>query len=321
MTRPDILKPEVTVVVPTLNAAPFLGRLLSSVFSQKNVDVNEVVVVDSMSTDDTCGIARGFDRARVVPIRNFSHGRARNFGVSEASAEFVAFLSQDAVPADERWLEQLLAPFQRESVAATYSRQIPLPEANPMEKFFLKTRFPAGQPVYRRKEGDEALTLEKVFFSNVSSAFRRSVLIQHPFDEEIIMSEDQQVSRDVMDAGFETVYQPASVVMHSHNYTMTGAFRRYFDSVYSLQKLFAGHSLKTSVTMGASYFFAELRYMCRNYPSWLPRWGVYNLFKIGGSLAAHAADYMPVRMARFCSQHSYYWEASGCNAKNGASSR
>ncbi len=312
MNPPNSVNVRATVIVPTLNAGHCLRRLLSSVFSQKNVDVDEVVVVDSMSTDATCRIAGEFKKTRVVPIRNFTHGRARNLGVSEASGEFVAFLSQDALPEGENWLERLLAPFERCAVAATYSRQVPWPEANPMERFFLKTRFPPGPTVCRRREGNEPLTLEQVFLSNVSSAFRRSVLMKYPFDENIIMSEDQQVSRDLINAGFEVVYQPSSVVIHSHNYTLAGAFRRYFDSVYSLRRLFEAHSLKTSVSMGASYFFAEMRYMCLNYPLWLPRWALYNLFKVGGSLAAHSADYMPVRLARLCSQHSYYWQKPGC---------
>ena len=40
--------------------------------------------------------------------RSFSHGGTRNLLMREASGARVAFLTQDAEPADERWLERLL---------------------------------------------------------------------------------------------------------------------------------------------------------------------------------------------------------------------
>ena len=71
-----------------------------------------------------------------------------------------------------------------------------------------------------------------------------------PFDEDLIMSEDQQFSRDVIAAGHAVVYQPQSVVVHSHNYSLATCFRRYFDSVYSLTLIFPSHGVGTSASMG-----------------------------------------------------------------------
>ena len=82
--------------------------------------------------------------------------------------------------------------------------------------------------------------------SNVSAAARRDILLRFPFDEDLIMSEDQQFARDVMKAGYTVVYQPASVVLHSHRYSFVQAFQRYFDSVYSLIQIFKRHNLGTS---------------------------------------------------------------------------
>lgn len=300
--------PTVSVVIPTLNAAPFLPALLKAVFGQEPATPMEVVLVDSMSTDATRGIAAAEPRVRVVPIDNFAHGRARNLGAREARGEIVVLLTQDALPADSRWLSQLLAPFVDPRVVASYSRQVPYPDANPMERFFLAQRFPDGPPVRREKRGPAPLQLEDVFFSNVSAAIRRETLLRHPFDEELIMSEDQQFSRDVIAAGHAVAYQPASVVFHSHNYSLSVCFRRYFDSVYSLMLLFPRHGLGTTASMGASYLAAEVRHMVRNHPRSLPYYFLYNLAKIGGSLAAHAADRLPRRVVRAMSLHRYHWK-------------
>ena len=297
----------VSVVIPTLNAAPFLPGLFDAIFSQKPATPGEVILVDSMSTDATRELAASDARVRVVPIDDFSHGRARNLGAREARGEIVVLLTQDAVPADVRWLAGLLAPFTDPQVVASYSRQVPNADANPMERFFLAKRFPPGSPVRRTRRGDAPLTLEDVFFSNVSAAIRRETLLRHPFDEELIMSEDQQFSRDVIAAGHAVVYQPDSVVRHSHNYSLPTCFRRYFDSVYSLMMIFPRHGLGTTASMGASYLAEEVRHMMRNHPLQLPYYFLYSAAKIGGSLAAHVADRLPRSVVRALSLHRYHW--------------
>jgi rhamnosyltransferase len=300
--------PSVSVVIPTLNAAPFLPRLFEAIFSQLPCAPVEVVLVDSMSTDATRAIAASDARVRVVPIAAFSHGRARNLGAREARGDIVVLLTQDAEPADGRWLAELLAPFADPQVVAAYSRQVPRDDANPMERYFLNDRFPPGPPLRRVRTKDAPLGLEDVFFSNVSAAIRRQTLLAHPFDEELIMSEDQQFSRDVIAAGAAVVYQPASVVVHSHNYSLATCFRRYFDSVYSLTLIFPRHGLGTTTSLGARYVAAELGHMIRRHPLSLPRYFAYNLAKIGGSLAAHFVDALPRRVTRALSLHRYHWD-------------
>ena len=67
---------------------------------------------------------------------------------------FVVMLTQDALPADRKWLAALLAPFADPQVVASYSRQVPRADANPMERFFLERRFPPGPPVRRERRGE-----------------------------------------------------------------------------------------------------------------------------------------------------------------------
>ena len=297
----------VSVVIPVLNASRYLPALLPAIFNQKPAAPDEVVLVDSNSTDNTREIAAGFDRVRVIPIAKFSHGGSRNLGAYEARGDLIVFLSQDALPRGDDWLEKLLIPFEDPQVAATYSRQVPYPDANPMERYFLQTHFPPGLAVRRAKEGHRPLELHDVFLSNVSAAYRRKALMDHPFDEELIMSEDQQISRDLLNAGYAVVYQPASVVTHSHNYPLSVIFRRYFDSVYSLTKVFPRHDMGTSASMGFSYLRQEIIHMLTRHPLWLPYYASYMIAKTTGTLAGHFAEKMPRSWARRCSMHRYHW--------------
>ena len=301
-------QPRVSVVIPVLNAARYLPALFEAIATQEEIQPQEIILVDSMSTDDTVKIAQAHPLTRVVPIHNFTHGRSRNLGAREATGDLIVVLSQDARPQDRHWLSRLVKPFEDSRVAATYSRQVPREDANPMETFFLQHRFPPGPPVRREHTGTGELTLEQVFFSNVSAAIRRSVLLQFPFDEEIIMSEDQQFSRDLLNAGYAVVYCPESIVVHSHNYSLAICVRRYFDSVYSLTQIFPAHGFGTSSTMGLSYLRHETVFMITHHPFWLPYYLLYNLAKIAGTLLAHVGDRLPLWLLRRVSLHSYHWE-------------
>lgn len=298
----------VSVVIPVLNAAGTLPALLAALAEQQPLPPDEIVLVDSLSTDDTRQIALAQTNVRVIPLSRFSHGRARNIGAREATGAIIVLMTQDALPADQHWLAELLAPLADPQVAAVCSRQVPRPDAPPTEKFFLSYHFPPGKPVRRTRPVGRAPTLADVFFSNVSAAVRREVLLHHPFDETLIMSEDQQFARDLILAGYTIVYQPASVVVHSHRYSLGTAFRRYFDSVYSLSVIFPAHGLKVSAAMGRRYLRQETRYMLRHHPFYFPYYCLYTLAKMAGVLCSHFADRMPLGLARACSLHRYYWE-------------
>jgi len=297
---------EVSVIIPTLNAGKPLRQLLEKILDQQFAGEMEIVVVDSGSQDETVPTAKEFEQVRLLTIDDFSHGRSRNLGGNAAKGKFLVFMTQDAIPADERWLENLLKPLSDPKVAAVFSRQIPRPNANPMERYFLSQNFPQLR-IARRLDGNQKPNVFDVFFSNVSAATRRDIWKKYPFDEQIIMSEDQKFARDVLCAGYMTVYEPSSIVYHSHNYDLKTVFQRYFDSLYSLEEIFSG-SVDDVVSRASRYFSGELGYLCRNYPWRLPYYFVYNLCKLGGVISAKCAPCLPVWVCRLLSMHKYYWD-------------
>jgi len=304
----EIKQSSVSLVIPVLNAAGFLPPLMKAVMGQKPFAPVEVILVDSHSTDNTVEVGRSFPEVKVVPIDNFSHGRARNLGARAATGDIIVLLTQDALPRDENWLSSLLTPFADERVGATYSRQVPKNDAPPTEKYFLNYHFPAGDCVRRKKKGTAPLAFKDVFFSNVSAAIRKDLLVKYPFDENLIMSEDQQFARELLDAGLSIVYQPSSVVIHSHAYSLKTAFRRYFDSVYSLTVIFSGHDMGTSASIGINYLCGEILYILKKYPLYLPYYFLYTLAKTGGTVCGHFAEHLPESVLKKISLHSYHWK-------------
>ena len=94
----------ISVVVPTYNRAETLLRALESVVIQ-TVPVNEVIVVDDGSTDDTAkSVTDYFPNVRYIFQTRKGVSAARNRGILTAKSQWIAFLDSD-----DEWLPNKLA--------------------------------------------------------------------------------------------------------------------------------------------------------------------------------------------------------------------
>src|SRR4030067_385234 len=71
--------------------------------------------------------------------KDFNHGIMRQRGLELAEGDYVAFLSQDAIPADENWLESLVKNFEDEKGAGVYSRQLAKSDCDPIARKYVET--------------------------------------------------------------------------------------------------------------------------------------------------------------------------------------
>jgi glycosyltransferase involved in cell wall biosynthesis len=96
--------PLISCIVPVFNGERYLGEALDSIVAQTYRPL-EIIVVDDGSTDGTAAVvARCAEAARYFCRANSGPPAARNFGVSVAHGELVAFLD-----ADDRWHPEKLA--------------------------------------------------------------------------------------------------------------------------------------------------------------------------------------------------------------------
>jgi glycosyltransferase involved in cell wall biosynthesis len=89
----------ISAVIPTYNCSRLLSRAIDSVLAQ-TVPVDELLVVDDGSTDDTSSVVATYgDKVRYIYQANGGAAAARNRGVAEARNDWIAFLDHD-----DEWL-------------------------------------------------------------------------------------------------------------------------------------------------------------------------------------------------------------------------
>lgn len=87
----------VSVIIPTYNRGPLIGRAIASVLNQTYKDI-EVLVIDDASTDYTETVVDSIKDERLHYYKLEKNGgacRARNVGISKAQGEYIAFLDSD----------------------------------------------------------------------------------------------------------------------------------------------------------------------------------------------------------------------------------
>jgi rhamnosyltransferase len=239
---------DVTIALPVLNAGPLLKEVLDAVSGQRWDGGVQLLVADSGSRDGSVEVARarGAEVVHIAP-GGFSHGPTRNELVRRAAGEIVVFLTQDATPADDRWLARLIAAFDLgDDVALAFGPYVPRPHASvsvarELEEFFAAMA-PDGLPVVDRATPDGAwrgVSARATFFTDANGAIARSAWERVPFPD-VPYAEDRLLARRMLAAGFAKAFVPAAAVVHSHDYEPWDLMRRYFDEFRGLRETF-GH--------------------------------------------------------------------------------
>lgn len=206
-----------SLIVRCFNEEAHIGRLLTGALRQTQAP-DEIVVVDSGSTDATLAIASKFD-VRVVSIapERFSFGHALNAGMEAASAEVALFASAHVYPVYDTWIERLVAPFDDERVALSYGRQQTPPGGRFSEQRLLSQWFPA-QSAHRQRHP---------FCNNANAAIRRAAWEERPYDEQLTGLEDLDWAKHAMDAGHSIAYVAEAPVVHIHEESFKQVVNRY----------------------------------------------------------------------------------------------
>lgn len=306
----------VTIAIPVRDGGPRLGVVLAAIAAQRTSRAVELLVCDSGSTDGSPALARAAG-ARMIEIApaSFSHGGTRNLLMTNAHTEHVVFLTQDAKPASDDWLETLLSGFGAAADAGlVFGPYLPLADASVMVRRELTAWFASfatddGPRIDRLGPQERDLPAiellgRRAFFTDANGAISRAAWERVPF-RDVTYAEDHQLALDMLRAGFAKVYAPGAAVEHSHDYSPGELLRRCFDEWRGLREVYGWveplglRSVRDKVLVPARADLRLLRAEAAS-PAGLAtgaaRSATHHAIRLAGGLAGSRADRIPERV-------------------------
>ena len=212
--------PRVTVAVCFYGFKPQCDGCLESLLGLLWGDL-EILLVDDGSPDDTRSRLDAFrDAHPECVIRVIGHDRnrglsaARNTAAAAACGELIFFTSSDCKP-DPDWVRRLAPCFDDPGVAAASGLTVDhSPRTLAEEAFTGSTRILPGGLQTRALVGN-------------NMAFRRSVLLECPFDTAMTYYADEdEIAWRLSSTGRSIAFSPDAVVRHDHPMTLRQYLRQ-----------------------------------------------------------------------------------------------
>lgn len=211
------MKPVCSIIVRAYNEEKHIGKLFAGIRQQTLTDV-QVILVDSGSTDRTVEIARqyGVEIVHIDP-KEFTFGRSLNKGISHAVADILVFASAHVYPVYPDWLEHMVSPFKDSKVAVCFGKQ----------RGTENSKFSEQQVFYHWFPETSHVQEENPFCNNANAAIRRSLWMEHPYDENIPALEDLAWANWAMKKGYSVYYSAEAEIVHIHHESWKGVYNRY----------------------------------------------------------------------------------------------
>ena len=143
----------VHVIIPTYRPDQKLDRNLR-MLKKQTVQPEKILLIN---TEESLFHNKVFDtlpQGEIIHIKKseFDHGGTRNRAAAQCDCDIMVLLTQDAIPADEHLIENLIKPFEEEEVCAAYGRQMADWKDNPVEAYTRIFNYPKES---RIKSGNE----------------------------------------------------------------------------------------------------------------------------------------------------------------------
>ena len=222
---------KVDAVIPAYKPGHDLRELVEKLLDQ-TVRLGRIIIIN---TDREFFDEKEYLIAPAVEVvhitrHEFDHAGTRDMGLRMSDADYVLFMTMDAVPKDNYLVEKLLSGFRRaDNIAVSYARQLPKKDCNRIEQITREFNYPAQSRVQTSDDIKE-LGIKAYFCSDVCAMYDTSIYRSlGGFKAPAIFNEDLVYAAGALDAGYAVSYCADALVYHSHNYTGRQYYRRNFD--------------------------------------------------------------------------------------------
>lgn len=307
----------IDVVIPVYRPGKELRLLLRRLETQK-LRPQHILLVNTQEElfDESC--MEGIRDAQVIHItkEEFDHGGTRHMAAMQMTGEYILFMTQDAVPADDQLTLELCRPFADPNVCAAYARQLPAQDCNAIERY---TRSFNYGPDSRIQTADDlpGLGIKTYFCSNVCAMYRRSAYEElGGFVRHTIFNEDMIFAARLIQSGRAVAYCAQARVIHSHNYSSIQQFHRNFDLGVSQADHPEVFDCVKSESEGIRMVKQTAGYLVKHARAYLlPKLLVQSAAKYAGYRLGKNYKRLPPKLVYKCSMNRGYWKTAEQSAQ------
>jgi len=230
------MKTTISIIILTYKPNSILLRSLQKIsdICKSGKYSIEVILINTISQINISDLLQKNKYAFNLRILNidkneFNYGSTRNLGVRLAKGEYIIFLSGDAYPMSNNFIDYFIEDLKEKYIVAVFGKEI-APKQAP--KGYLYNEHAVWFTQYEKYFDDKKRVIfnkkmmiksknpnDKVFWyslSNVFSCYKRNFLKKYPFDA-IYHGEDVMMGKLILEKGFEKVFDSRCLVEHFHS--------------------------------------------------------------------------------------------------------
>ncbi len=239
------MKKVVDVIIPVYRPGNEFYELLEKLNNQ-SVEIHKIILMNTGDAPWREEVEAKYPLCEVHLLKkeDFDHGGTRHEGSTYSEADYMLFMTQDAMPKDEFLVEKLLDAFSQDAdIKAAYARQLPNDTCREIEKYTRSFNYPEESKVKSMADLEE-LGIKTFFCSNVCAMYEKETYDSlGGFIRRTIFNEDMIYAGGLIQKGYKIAYVAEAEVVHSHNYNAIEQFHRNFDLAVSQTdnpQIFAG---------------------------------------------------------------------------------
>ena len=317
--------PAVELIIPVYKPGKELECLLQKICRQTYLPIRIQLLITA-SADDFRQVAGKYagicgdiavNCIHVLPAE-FDHGGTRHRGATQSQADILLFMTQDAVPDNDRLVEEMVKAMIGEDsaeiagqprIGAVYARQLPAADCNVIERYTRQFNYPEQSRIKTKKDLP-ALGIKTYFCSNVCAAYRRDIYEElGGFERRTIFNEDMIFAAGLIRAGYAIAYAADARVIHSHNYSGIQQLHRNFDLAVSQAEHPEIFEAVPSEGEGIRMVKSTASYLCRQGKAWLvPKLVWQSGCKYLGYLLGKRYQKLPRSMVLWLTMNKRYWK-------------
>jgi len=214
----------ISVLIRCRNEERWVGHTIQSIID--NFNEPEIVVVNNNSTDESMSIVNMFKKDKLLKdnegsytdikihnIDGYSPGKSLNYGITKCSKDYVLVLSAHCV-LDKVKFSKIQSCLDRYCVVG--GKQIPIYKGKKITPRYVWANFQEHDVINQFSESEG-----RHFLHNAFAFYRKQILIDNPFDENLTSKEERYWVNDMIGNGHKSYYDEASRCYH--HYTTSGA--------------------------------------------------------------------------------------------------